>query len=368
MSERFPLPDVEVQADLVERKGIDTLLICRNAWALRHRFINQETGEWVRARCNRWDCLYCGPRKVDMWRQLVKAADPTLFLTLSKSGKTVEEAARALTVFMRYLRRGSKGKGPHKIGVRPSYPVEYFAVMERHTDFEHNGFHWHLLMHGVDFIPYKEIIQPAWMSATHYEPATEEQEGQGSKIGDIQAIKRPQVIGYVTKYLTKAVTLGEKGVRERDREMVVLGLDEQGNTTTQRRREKIKVVSLARRIRYSRNFFPERVADLRARLFADLEQEAMEQAENGLPVEDNALEEGTDQLPRRSSWALFEQEEFTTERDEYKRRRRSALVDSLTDLRSGERTLSRRVINVWSYQRSELRRTNREADNVDDAE
>ncbi len=61
------------------------------------------------ARCNRWDCLYCGPRKVDIWRQWVKAAEPTLFLI--KAGKTVEEAAHALTTFLQYLCRGSKGKG-----------------------------------------------------------------------------------------------------------------------------------------------------------------------------------------------------------------------------------------------------------------
>lgn len=106
---RFPLPALDVQADVAEKHGLETLLFCPNPWALRHVFINQETGETVRARCNRWDCLYCGPRKVDQWRQLVKAAEPTLFITLTKAGKTVEEASQALTVFMRSLRRGSKG-------------------------------------------------------------------------------------------------------------------------------------------------------------------------------------------------------------------------------------------------------------------
>jgi len=91
---RFPLPSLGEQADLVERHGLDTLLFCPNPWALRHVFINQETGETVRARCNRWDCLYCGPRKVDQWRQLVKAAEPTLFITLTNAGKTVEEASK----------------------------------------------------------------------------------------------------------------------------------------------------------------------------------------------------------------------------------------------------------------------------------
>src|SRR5438132_1717750 len=66
-----PLPLVE-QVKLAEKHGLETLLFCPHPWALRHVFINQDTGEVVRARCNRWDCLHCGPRKVDMWRQLVK--------------------------------------------------------------------------------------------------------------------------------------------------------------------------------------------------------------------------------------------------------------------------------------------------------
>src|SRR5947209_15115584 len=129
---RFPLPSFEEQMALVQQHHLDTLLFCHDPWALRHRFLNQETGEVVRARCNRWDCLYCGPRKVDQWRQLVKAAEPTLFITLTKAGKTVEEASKALTVFMRFLRRGSKGWGPNHIGMRIAYPIEYFGVLERH--------------------------------------------------------------------------------------------------------------------------------------------------------------------------------------------------------------------------------------------
>jgi len=177
---QFPLLSLNEQADLVEKHGTDTLLFCPNPWALRHIFINQDTGEVVRARCNRWDCLYCGPRKVDQWRQLVKAAEPTLFITLTKAGKTVEEASKALTVFMRYLRRGSKGKGPNHVGAREAYPIEYFAVLERHSDFEENGFHWHLLVKGVDFIPH-EVLKEAWRSARHGE----------AYIVDVQAIPSP---------------------------------------------------------------------------------------------------------------------------------------------------------------------------------
>ena len=364
---RFPLPSVEEQADLAENHGLDTLLFCPKPWALRHVFINQDTGEVVRARCNRWDCLYCGPRKVDQWRQLVKAAEPALFITLTKAGKTVEEASRALTTFLQYLRRGSKGRGPNHIGVREAYPIEYFAVLERHTNFEENGFHWHLLVKGFDFIPH-DILKEAWRSARHGE----------AYIVDVQAVRKPHVIGYVTKYLTKSLSRGEKGVRYEERELGVISQDEEGNLVEERHTYTVELVSRARRIRYSRHFFPEKVSELRARLFAEIEQGSMEQTatesstedspvgeadqvDNGKPVDVSEASEGENSKPgeeekivKRSSWSLVTCEEFTEDIQEYRRRRRKALVEALIELREG-RNLSRRVINIWAYQRNELR-------------
>ena len=81
----------------------------------------------LRARCDNWKCLHCGPRKVDLWRQLVQAAEPTHFVTLTKVGWTLKEAARVLTTVLQYLRRGSKGYGPDHVGARPAYPIEFFA-------------------------------------------------------------------------------------------------------------------------------------------------------------------------------------------------------------------------------------------------
>jgi hypothetical protein len=75
---------------------------------------------------------------------------------------------------MQALRRGSKGR----VGARPAYPVEYFAVLERHEDFEGVGFHWHVLLKGVDFIPYVEVIKPLWKSATHFNKET----GEGQRM------------------------------------------------------------------------------------------------------------------------------------------------------------------------------------------
>ena len=362
---RFSLPSLDDQANLAEKHGIDTLLYCPDPWALRHVFINQDTGEVVRARCNRWDCLYCGPRKVDQWRQLVKAAEPTLFITLTKAGKTVEEAARAMTTFLQYLRRGSKGRGPNHIGARLAYLIEYFAVLERHSDFEENGFHWHLLVKGVDFIPH-DVLKEAWRSARHGE----------AYIVDVQAIRKPHVIGYVTKYLTKSLSRGEKGLRQEEREKTFVGLDENGNVIEEQHTYTVELTSKARRIRYSHHFFPEKVALLRARLFAEMDEQSMEQTESvssqdtsisnqeilnddtlasEADVDDNdkPLEDEPQPL-KRSSWSLVEREEFTSDLQEYRRRRRVALVEALTDLRDG-RNLSRRVINIWAYQRREAR-------------
>ncbi len=275
-----------------------------------------------------------------------------MFLTLTKAGKTVEEAARALTTFLQYLRRGSKGRGPHRKGAREAYPIEYFAVLERHS-IEENGFHWHLLVKGVEFIPH-EVLKEAWSSARHGE----------ADIVWIEAIRRPQVIGYVTKYLTKGLSSGEKGIRHEERELTGIALDDEGRLVEERYTTTVEVVSKARRIRYSRHFFPEKVADLRARLFAELEQEAMEQTEgeattgsaladetgqedNGKPVEDGPF-------VVRSPWSLVEQAPFTQDIKEY-RRRRKVLLERLIDLRAGQCHLSRRVISIWAYQSSESR-------------
>ncbi len=328
------------QAQLAETYGVVHLLFCPNAWALRHHFIHHGTGETIRARCNRWDCLYCGPRKVDQWRQMIQAAEPTLFLTLTKAGTTVEEAARALTTFLQYVRRGSKGRGPNHIGARLAYPVEYFGVLERHRNFAENGFHWHLLLRGVEHLPYKEIIQPAWRSARHGE----------AEIGHIEKIRKPQAIGYVTKYLTKNIVYAEKGTREKEREMLFLELDAQGNRHLERQSVLVEVESHARRIRYSRNFFPEQISDLRRRLFSDLEGTEVKEEGESTGAETPAEEE---QPVQRSAWTLVEDAEMTTDRDEYKRRRQKALLDALEDIQAGRRRLSRRVLNTWAYQRRE---------------
>src|SRR5690349_3371620 len=108
--------------------------------------------------------------------------------------------------------------------------------------------------------------------------------------------------------------------------------DEQGHPEIDTETVEMEDVSRARRIRDSRGFFPESVADLRARLFADLEQQPMEQADDGKPLEESdADEESLQAAP--SSWCLVQQAEFTTDIKQYQPRRREALLESLVDVR-----------------------------------
>ena len=396
MSHMQLLP-LEEQVAMVEQYELDTLLFCHDPWALRHTFTNTQTGETVRARCGSWSCPYCGPRKVDMWRQLVKAAEPLLFVTLTQVGKTLKEAARVLTTVLQYLRRGSKGRGKQRVGTRPAYPLQVFAVLEEHSDFEHVGFHWHLLVKGVDFLP-NQVVSDALRSAT---------EGR-SYITKVVRVRNSTAVGYVTKYLTKEIMREARGVEEEQRAVALVALDavmgsqggrgevfeyrvrqdEQERVVEVQQVQVVERLCKAHRIRYSRNFFPERTAELRRRLFGQQEEEEtsveavsdtkradekgevcpVEQAPieapgtpesvacGEMPEESTSPVDGEAQTARRSVWILCESAPFSDDIGEYRRRRRQVLVESLADLREGKRLYSRRVVSVWAYQHRQLRK------------
>ncbi len=344
----FVVPSLESHVALIQRHQTETLLFCPDPWALRHRYINQETGEVVRARCDKWECLYCGPRKVDQWRQLIKLAEPTLFVTLTKVGWTLEEAARVYTTVLQYVRRGSKGLGPHRVGARPAYPLESFAVLEEHQDFERVGFHWHMLVKGVDYLP-KQVVSDALRSAT---------KGR-SYIVHVASVKKMHAVGYVTKYLTKEITIEKRGMREALREVIGRGVYDQGNLVERRSMQTVEVLSRARRIRYTRGFFPASTADLRLRLFTDVgnsDEIAIDQAVSpDLDAQDEWEESAeTAQAVKVSSWVLYEHEEFSRDIEDYRARRQTALVESVESLRSGRSLYSRRVVSIWAYQRKRL--------------
>lgn len=364
---RFALPSFEEQLQLMERHRLATLLFCPDAWALRHNYVNRETGEVIRARCDKWTCLYCGPRKVNQWRRLVKAAEPVLFVTLTSVGWTLKEAARVYTTVLQYLRRGSKGRGPNHVGARPAYPIECFSILEEHKHFEEVGFHWHMLIKGVDYLP-KQVVSDALRSATH---------GR-SYIVDVQRVEKAHAVGYVTKYLTKELADDRRGTREVQREVVTLRVGDAGEIVEQRSLQTDEVPCKARRIRYTCHFFPESTATLRLKLFSEIEgagdmviddgaagiqesvadEQSHEEAgleQEGRPGETALSASGEDAASQSSAWKLMEHAPFSTDRKEYRERRRQALVASLEDLRSGKPMYSQRVVSIWDYQRRRLR-------------
>ena len=121
----------------------------------------------------------------------------------------------------------------------------------------------------------------------------------------------------MTKYLTKEIMRESRGVEEEQRVVALVALDAvtgsqdaQGEVYEYRVRqdEQERVVEVqqvqvverlckAHRIRYSRNFFPERTAELRRRLFGQQDEEGSVDAEPGETVveevaPDAAVEDG----------------------------------------------------------------------------
>jgi hypothetical protein len=360
--------------------GTHTLHICPNAWALRRRLVNEATGEVARFGCGLWSCAYCGPRKVDRWRQIIAQADPKLHLVLTKAGHTVEEASRKLTTFMQALRRGSKGRGRGRIGARPAYPVEYLAVLEEHKDFERNGFHWHILISGVDYIPYKEVIRPLWTSAIKGKRTEEEalkQEygfsdeevraflsGEGKdrkkfrRLGWIKPVEKVKAIGYVTKYLMKDIFKERKGIRRVERVQVVgllrdeqgeLVRDEQGKLIEDRLTVIDEVESKARRIRYSRGFFPEPTKQIWRRLLNPTES-TQEGGEQGNDDAGQGDEERKEQQAA-SLWKLVEVAPPAQNVEEYQERVVSNLTWAVRDYVDTGKRLSFRVLRMWEQHR-----------------
>ncbi len=344
MAQFQPIP-LKEQVRLAEQYQLESLLFCPDAWALRHRFINVHTGEEFRARCDRWTCLYCGPRKVDLWRRLVAEAEPKLHVVLTRVGRTVQDASRVLTTVLQYLRRGSKGHGPDHLGARPAYPVECFAVLEEHKNFQKVGFHWHLLVNGVDHVPH-QVVSEALRSSmkARYEPQ------ERSYIVRVRGVTNARAIGYVTKYLTKEVALERRGTRLVEQQCLVYRMDDQGQLKREPTTRLIEVLSRARRIRYTQHFFPESTAALRARIFADLGQGEIALSAGGLvpDVADEVPEE--EPQASRGCWVLYEKAPYSADLNDYSARRHEALVEALQRQQEGERLYSGRMVTMWAAQ------------------
>ena len=135
------------------------------------------------------------------------------------SGWTILSWGRCLAVFTEVItvshRITIRQTQLIRIGERPAYPIEVFAILEEHSDFEQVGFHWHLLVKGVDFLP-NQVVSDALRSAT----------GGRSYITKTERVRNNKAIGYVTKYLMKEITRERRGMVEEQVKRLVLSVDD----------------------------------------------------------------------------------------------------------------------------------------------
>lgn len=181
----------------------DQISCCTDKWAVRHRLVHEETGVVMPMLCGKYSCRYCGPRRVEMWRSLIEAAEPERFITLTRVGPTLQAVGRVATTIVQRLRRRK-------------YRFEYCMTFER---LKNGYFHIHMLQKG-DYIP-QRFLSDCLRSATH----------GFSSVVDIRRC-RAGTAGYVTKYCTKVLTTSEVGSRAD-------GIQARVN-----------------RVRYSKGFFP----------------------------------------------------------------------------------------------------------------
>jgi hypothetical protein len=191
----------------------DQISCCTDKWAVRHRITNMVTGETVPMLCGKYNCKYCGPRRVEMWRSLIELAEPERFITLTGVGRTLAEVGRVATTLVQRLRRNG-------------YQFEYCMTFERHRN---GSFHIHMLQKG-DYIPQK-VLSDCLRTATH----------GTSYVVDIRRCKAGTA-GYVTKYCTKLLAESEIGTRR--------------DGTRAR----------VNRVRYSKQFFPSSTAVMKVAL------------------------------------------------------------------------------------------------------
>jgi hypothetical protein len=308
------LPPLEESVEERVRDRTAAWFVCPSGWALRHQFINRETGEVKPMRCGRWDCRHCGPRKVVTWGRLIEAVQPELFVTLTKAGRTLVEASRALTTFLQALRRGSKRAG------RPAYAVEYLAVPEWHS----NGWlHWHVLVKGVDFLPH-EVLSELWRSATRGRRQGVEAEEREAYVVYVERVRSTRVVSYVTKYLLKVAGCWQRRVR---------------------------------RVRYSRRFFGEAGRQVLLRWLLGQEAEQEQGQEGGQEVAKEQEEDGGQEGQRSggSRWLLWEQVpgRALVRSTSYGLLLRERLRRQVERFRRGELRLSRRVLSIWERWRVE---------------
>lgn len=232
----------------------DQIACCTDKWAVRHKLVHEGTGLVVPMLCGKYNCKYCGPRRVEMWRSLIELAEPERFITLTRVGQTLHEVGRVATTLVQRLRRRK-------------YQFEYCMTFEQHK----NGyFHIHMLQKG-DYIPQK-VLSDCLRSATH----------GFSYVVDIRRCV-PGTAGYVTKYCTKVLAASEVGSRADDTRARV------------------------NRVRYSKGFFPSPTKVMKEMLKAAAVEKKRVQGEAAETYEGKWVLQEVTPLPRDDDGRVIEE-------------------------------------------------------------
>lgn len=157
--------------------------------------IGERSEKFLRLGCKAWKCPRCGPKKAKRVKKgIITAAQGKnlcrlLTLTLDPRRCTVEESPPYIKEVWRKMRQSFS----RELGKT----VEFICVME----FQQNGYaHLHVLL--------SHYVSQAWIKASW-------QSLGGGQIVDIRQVDMHRIAGYVSKYLTKEMILGQQTKRYR---------------------------------------------------------------------------------------------------------------------------------------------------------
>jgi len=199
------------------------MLFCPNFQLVVWKFVPGEPAIMVRLRCKSWQCEYCSKKNRELWRshlkkRIGKIGGSWWFITL-----TAHENTRTPGTSLSNLRTNLDRlfKRIRRVWKR----IDYVRVYETH---QLGAFHAHIVMQGLS----DRVQKMVGKNQVEYFRPTSEQRGAGNwsvrtwfrrnsrQIGmgymvDVQFIQTiPQVVNYITKYMTKeAQAFWVKGLR-----------------------------------------------------------------------------------------------------------------------------------------------------------
>lgn len=199
------------------------MLFCPNYSLVVWKFVPGEPAIMVRLRCKSWQCEFCAKKNRELWRshlkkRIGKIGGSWWFVTL-----TAHENTRTPGTSLANLRNNLDRlfKRIRRVWKR----IDYVRVYETHQT---GAFHCHLVMQGLSARVFrlqakngqtyytpdnKPLVARTWGVKTWFRRNAREI-GMGYMV-DVQALRdTPQVVNYITKYMTKeAQSFWVKGLR-----------------------------------------------------------------------------------------------------------------------------------------------------------